>query len=163
MTLTEPVKPSRRRKPGRAATTLRPATREDWARLLAWRNDPVTRAQSRVTAPVKRAAHRAWLARVLANPETRLYIATDREGNAVGTGRLDYRGQGLAEVNLTVAPEWRGRGFAGEIINALAVEARALGWTRLTARVKLSNGPSLRAFLAAGFASDECIHFERES
>lgn len=144
------------------AVTLRPATLDDRARLLAWRNDPETRRQSRTAAPVEPSQQRAWLSSVLKNSELRLFIVEDEQGHPVGTGRLDYRGQGQAELSLTVAPASRGRGLAVPIIRALGAEAKRLGWHRYLARVKPANVRSLRAFLAAGFVPDECVHLEHE-
>ncbi len=153
----------RRRSAERPAVVLRSATSADSARLLAWRNDPETRRQSRTVTRVTRSTHDTWLTRVLTDPEVRLFIAEDHLGRLLGTGRLDYRGQATAEVNLTVAPEWRGRGVGGRIIRALGREAARLGWTRLVARVKLSNVRSVRAFIADGFVPDECLHLERDA
>lgn len=146
----------------RSEVSLRPATLRDKAALLKWRNDPDTRRQSRSTVVVRMASHALWLSRTLKNPETRLYVAIDVNGTEVGTGRIDYRGQGTAEINLTVAPEHRGRGLAASIIDALGEEAAGLGWPHLVARVKAVNVRSVRAFTRVGFITDGCIHFERK-
>ena len=65
--------------------TLRPATLADADRLLAWRNDPLTRAMSINQNEVKFADHIAWLKRRLAagNPPWIYEVA----GIAVGTVR----------------------------------------------------------------------------
>lgn len=91
-----------------------------------------------------------------------MFIALAPDGREVGTGRIDYRGQGMAEIHLTVAPECRGLGFAGAIIEALGCEAERLGWSHLLARVKPDNVASIRAFVGKGFLLDECQHFERK-
>jgi len=153
----KPARPS----PEVSRLTLRPATLADAELLLMWRNDGETRRQSRSTARVPAPDHLRWLSAILADPEIRLFIARDEHGEEIGTGRLDYRGQGMAELNLTVAPGCRGRGLAGPIIEALSDEANRLGWSQHIARVNGTNVPSLRAFLRAGFIPDACIHFER--
>jgi len=56
-----------------------------------------------------------------------------------------------AEVSLTVDPARRGEGQAVRILRALADAAAGQGVQRLTAEVKHTNVPSLRAFQAAGF------------
>jgi RimJ/RimL family protein N-acetyltransferase len=140
---------------------LTPATAADSALLLAWRNDPETRRQSRSTARVPAAAHERWLAATLADPEIRLFVARDASGREVGSARLDYRGQGAAELSLTVAPDRRGEGLAAGIIAALAAEADRLGWHTHVARIKKGNAASLKAFERAGFAPDGFVHVDR--
>jgi RimJ/RimL family protein N-acetyltransferase len=147
----------------RARLALRAATARDAELLLEWRNDAETRRQSRTSSRVTAAAHTRWLAATLADPEIHLFIARDAEGRDVGTGRIDYRGRGTAELSLTVAPAHRRRGYAGAIIAALGAEADRLGWHTHVARIKETNPASLRAFRQAGFVSDGCIHFERRS
>src|SRR3546814_18189580 len=57
------------------AILLRPVQPLDSADLLAWRNDPLTRATSRNTAAIELATHAAWPERPPAAPERRPGIA----------------------------------------------------------------------------------------
>jgi RimJ/RimL family protein N-acetyltransferase len=134
---------------------LRPATADDAERLLAWRNDPVTRAASRSTAEVALDEHRGWLERVLADPERHLLIG-EAEGRAVGQARFDALDDGAYEISVTVAPEVRGQGLGTALI------AAATGWLRETApgaavlaAVRPENAASLAAFRAAGYEPSE--------
>ena len=142
---------------------LRPATLADADRLLRWRNDPETRAQSLSEHEVSLVDHLGWLSYILVHPVTpRLYIA-EEEGRAVGTGRLDLD-DSAAELSLTVAPEHRGRGLARQIIHLLVTEAGRLGHTLSIAQVKGRNARSLGAFLASGFlpsSPEAVIRLER--
>ncbi|QGQ20257.1 GNAT family N-acetyltransferase [Cellulomonas sp. JZ18] len=141
-----------------AGPRARPAGRDDAARLLAWRNDPVTRAASRSTEPVTVEAHERWLDGVLADPSRTLLVVEDPTG-PLGTVRFDARGNEEVEVSLALAPERRGGGLA------VAVLAAALAHLRATARpmpsvlayVRPDNAASLRLFQRAGFrhAADE--------
>jgi predicted dehydrogenase/RimJ/RimL family protein N-acetyltransferase len=134
---------------------LRAATTEDAERLLGWRNDPATRAASFNEAEVSSGEHRAWLARTLADPDRRLFVAT-ANGVPVGQLRLDRLSGGDVEVHIALAHEARGRGLAAPLLELVVRErAAVLGGTRVFARVKRGNEPSRRAFLRAGFRSCE--------
>jgi RimJ/RimL family protein N-acetyltransferase len=130
---------------------LRPASADDEARLLEWRNDAQTRAMAITQDPVPPADHRRWLDARLADPDTLLTVAED-DGTPVGTVRLDRHGPGEAELSITIAPGARGRGLARPAIG-LGVEhaRREWGVERVTAQIRTENAASLRAFAAAGF------------
>ncbi|MEZ5776597.1 MAG: GNAT family N-acetyltransferase [Hyphomicrobiaceae bacterium] len=127
-----------------AEVTLRPAGLEDARLLLEWRNDPVTRSASHNGAPVGRAEHEAWLARSLADPGRRLYVA-ETAGEPVGTVRADRDGEAW-ELSWTVAPGARGRGLGTAMVVALA---RLLDGP-VRAEVKAGNRSSARIAEAAG-------------
>jgi N-acetylneuraminate synthase len=137
-------------RPEGPAIVLRPATHDDADRLLAWRNDPTTRAASFSDAEVARPAHLAWLAATLASTARRLFVA-ELDGVPVGQARLDDRGGDGWEVSIAVAPEARGRGLAAQALRALEPHARALGAVRLIAQIRAENAPSIRMFKAAGY------------
>lgn len=132
--------------------TLRPATEADWARLLAWRNDPDARAAFVSTEIVTVPEHRKWLTKTLADRNKLLLVAIDRAiGFAVGTARLD-RVKDVAECSVTVDGRYRGRGYATFIVSQLASYVPP-DWrcARLVARIKQENTASLRTFTDAGF------------
>jgi spore coat polysaccharide biosynthesis predicted glycosyltransferase SpsG/RimJ/RimL family protein N-acetyltransferase len=131
---------------------VRPARSADSDRLLAWRNDPVTRTSSLSTDPVSPATHAAWFARVRADPD-RYLLVVGHGGQAVGTVRLDGLGAGRWEVSLTVAPESRGRSIAGTVL-ACGEEylvARGEVPAEVWARVREGNAPSRALFDWAGY------------
>ncbi len=138
------------RAPTRAPTprgvAVRPAAAEDADLLLAWRNDPDTRAWSRTADLVSSADHRDWLDRVLANPERKLLIA-EQDGRPVGTVRFD-RGNHTWEVSITLAPAARGKGLAVPVL--LAAE-RTLDRPTIHAIIHRDNAASLALFERAGY------------
>lgn len=135
---------------------LRPVrSHEDARHLYNWRTDAHTEAMSLTPGPATYQEHLAWLNRVLADTKTKLFIA-EIGGDPVGTGRLTIAGK-EAEVSVTVAPAMRGRGYGTEIIACLVSEAKALGLTRLHARVKGTNVASLLAFIETKFAPDAAV------
>jgi predicted dehydrogenase/RimJ/RimL family protein N-acetyltransferase len=130
---------------------LRRATDRDADLLLRWRNDPIARAASFDTKEIRPAEHRAWLEQKLADPGTRLLVATT-DGVPVGQLRLEVAGKDVVELHIALAPEARRRGLAPPLIVLAAHEhAPALGAARLLARIKPGNEPSRRAFIRAGF------------
>jgi RimJ/RimL family protein N-acetyltransferase len=125
---------------------IREATESDSGLLLAWRNDPETRAWSRTTDPVAPADHSEWLARALDDPGRRLLIA-EYDHEPVGTVRLD-RDDDHWEISITVAPEARGRGLAVPVL--LAAE-RSIDRTTIRACVNRDNAASIAVFRRAGY------------
>jgi pseudaminic acid synthase len=132
------------------AVALRRATRDDAARLLAWRNDPETRARSLSPAEVTPAQHEAFLARSLDAADRWLLVA-EAGGAPVGVVRLDVDGPASMEVSITVAPEARGQGYSVAMLRAVETEARERGAVRLVAVLRPENAVSRRAFEAAGY------------
>ena len=148
---------------------LRLATMDDWARLLAWRNDPETRAQFREQEVVQAKDHLAWLKKTLADPSVRLYVADDNEqGGSIATARLDLvkrKTEEWAECSVTVEPLARGKGYAAQVIARLVAAAQEWPVAGLIANVKPTNYASLRAFARCGFQpvkfGEEYITMER--
>ena len=130
--------------------TIRPATTDDAERLLAWRNDPDTRAWSRSREPVEEPVHREWLHRSLANPDRVLLIV--ESDHPVGTVRFDRAEPGTWEVSITVAPADRGKGLAADLLmlGEAALRARhAPAW--LVANLHRDNAASRTLFHHAGY------------
>ena len=136
--------------PSAPPITLRRASQDDAARLLAWRNDPQTRAMSISGEEVTPEQHRAFLAASLDSSERLLFIA-ESEGRPVGTLRLDRRPGATLEVSLTVAPEERRKGYSASLLRAADAEAARLGALRLSAMLRPANTASRKAFDAAGY------------
>lgn len=114
---------------------------EDAERLFAWRNDPVTRANSRNEDEISWNDHLHWLGRMLAS-EALLYVA-EENGVPLGTCRVDAGG----EVSWTIASEHRGRGHGREMVRLVTEAAKR----PLIAEVKASNLASLRIVQELGF------------
>ncbi len=132
------------------ALSLRPATIDDAPTLLAWRNDPDTRANSRSTREVTVAEHQQWLA--ASAPNRALFVA-ELNGKPVGQIRFDRRASapGIAEVSITIAPESRGAQLSAWLLKAAEVQARELLINTLLAEIRPENERSIRAFKRAGY------------
>lgn len=131
---------------------LRHVTREDARTLWLWRNDDLTRRMSIHTDPVPWADHCAWLEGIL-NHTTRHLLIGVLNGADVGTVRLDQEGT-RATVNITVAPEHRGRGVGLNLLLALAQHAQGQGLAGLNAVIRADNQASIRIFTKAGYRHD---------
>jgi RimJ/RimL family protein N-acetyltransferase len=128
--------------------TLRKATSDDASDLLAWRNDPLTRAMSRSSDPVEAAEHARWFQRVLQDATCTLLIGED-DGRKIGMVRLS-RGE-ETEVSINLNPAVRGGGLSRALLTqALAQESGAL-----LAVIKPENLASIRLFEGAGFVLED--------
>jgi UDP-2,4-diacetamido-2,4,6-trideoxy-beta-L-altropyranose hydrolase len=134
------------------AMRARLATLEDEKLLLDWANDPLTRQNAFSNEPIAAASHAAWLRRKLDDAaNTRLYIAEQADGQAVGQVRFDR--VGLAwEIDYAVAPALRGRRLGGRVLQVALASLAAdetgsavLGW------VKEDNLASVKVFESLGF------------
>lgn len=134
---------------------LRLAGPPDSADLLAWRNDPLTRANSRNTGPVAPAEHEAWLVRTLANPNRRLWVA-ERDGDRLGTVSAARHDSGEVELSVTVAPAMRGQGAGTAMIRAAVATVQAI-WpgAAIRAVVRDGNAASRHLFERCGFVLAE--------
>lgn len=134
----------------RPVVTLRPATSDDAAQLLVWRNDPTTRAMSITDGEVSPSDHAAWLGKTLGSADRKLFVA-ESGGQAIGQIRLDRAAGATWEISITVAPNARGKGFSPAMLRAAETPAKELGGKRLVAVIKKGNESSVRAFKGAGY------------
>lgn len=125
---------------------LRVATLDDAPYLLEWRNDPETRRACRNTDPVQHDEHVRWLDALLKDSSRHLYIIL-AHGQPCGQLRLDMMGKQM-ELSWTIAPEFRRRGYARQILSQLV---QALPSATFTAWIKPGNIGSIRAAETAGF------------
>ena len=98
-----------------APLTYRRATENDRDLLLAWRNDPATRAASLFAKTVGLAEHERWLTATLCDPARALFVF-EEDDTAVGTVRADFEDGAATLPAWTVAPEARGRGIGRRML-----------------------------------------------
>jgi len=146
--------------------TLRLATAKDSDNLFAWRNDPVTQACSRSTAPVARDEHERWMTGnvMLGFPEHMVLIAESERG-PLGVVRFDgIKGDDLAlAVSITIAPKHRGQGLARGILSEACA---SMSDYTIHAEVRKENRASRRLFARCGFdeigRSGDFLSYRRE-
>jgi RimJ/RimL family protein N-acetyltransferase len=124
---------------------------EDAALLWRWANDAETRGHAFDPSPIPYESHVGWLERRLASDATRLLIFSDEVG-PVGQVRFDVE-DGVAEIDIAIAPERRGQGLGTAMLREALVGLRAEWGERVRPRahVLAHNERSLRMFRRCGF------------
>lgn len=141
----------------RAPLQLRSAALSDAERLWLWRNHPSTRQVSRSQEEIPLSAHHAWLERMLAAGQSRLYLAY-LGSLAVGVIRFDplppSDAEAAFEVSLYLDPQLQGLGLGRALLQAgeaaMAATHADLALT-IHAEVLPGNESSLGLFRAAGY------------
>jgi UDP-2,4-diacetamido-2,4,6-trideoxy-beta-L-altropyranose hydrolase len=131
---------------------LRAATLEDGDLIHRWRNHPHTRGVSHSGEEIPVETHLRWMAQVIDDPRTDLFIGMIGE-RAVGVIRLDDdEEERSTEVSLFLDPAFYGLGLGGFLLSAgeAACTRQEPGW-RLVCTVLSSNLASRRLFVAAGY------------
>lgn len=123
---------------------LRAATLDDARDVWAWRQDPHTRAMSRVQDEIDLDSHLSWFARSLADPARRLLVG-EAAGEKIGMVRFD-RGAQL-EVSINVNPACRSRGYGRLLLSRAMEMVEGEVW----AEIREENLASQRLFEAEGF------------
>lgn len=123
---------------------LREATSADALDVWVWRNDPLTRAMSRVQDEVPRASHADWFARAVGDSRRTILIG-EVDGQKVGMVRFDHGD--ATEVSININPEHRSRGHGHALLLAALNSVSGEVW----AEIKDENLSSQRLFERVGF------------
>ncbi|MFL5295381.1 MAG: GNAT family N-acetyltransferase [Phenylobacterium sp.] len=123
---------------------LRKATPSDALDVLAWRNDPLTRAMSRSAEEIHPGEHLAWFESALGNPALILLIG-EADGGKVGMVRFDVGVE--TEVSINVNPACRGRGYGYRLLSQALAQVSG----PVVADIRPDNLASQRIFERAGF------------
>ena len=130
---------------------VRPANESDGRLLFSWANDTAVRKASFHSDPIAWDEHERWFAGRLKNPRAVIYVGENRNGEPVGNVRFDLD-DARATLSVSVAPQFRGRGWGKELIwFATRTLLRSRFTDRIDAFVKPDNEASLRLFESAGF------------
>src|SRR2546430_2509177 len=105
--------------------SCRLAAMTDAELLWHWANDPNTRENALNKASIPFADHQAWLGKKLASNNAKIFIFS--EGDVpVGQVRFDIE-DGVAEIDIAVAPPHRGRGYGKVMLVQAIASLRAEG------------------------------------
>lgn len=128
-----------------------PAREEDCREVWMLANDPDVRASAFASEPIAYASHRLWYAARLSDPRCRMYLSRLADALA-GLVRYDIGDDGVMDIDIAVAPGFRGRRLGRDLLAAtLARAGGELDARAARARVKPWNTPSRRLFEGAGF------------
>lgn len=132
---------------------VRDAELSDEGLLLAWANDPSTRANSFSPDPISEEAHREWFWRRLREiGRCRIYVVETADRVPIAQVRFE-RGDMAWEVHYSVASAFRGRRLAPRVLDiALHHFCHDYGNVAIVGRVRTHNEASLRVFRNLGFS-----------
>jgi phosphinothricin acetyltransferase len=138
------------------ATTVRPATRADLARMTEIYNHYVrTTPITFDIEPVTEEQREPWFHEHTEPPRYRLFVAEDggRIAGFAGTGRFRARAayETSAEATIYCAPEATGRGVGAALYAALFEALRGADLNRLVAGITLLNDASVALHRRFGF------------
>jgi UDP-2,4-diacetamido-2,4,6-trideoxy-beta-L-altropyranose hydrolase len=136
----------------RRKISVRPAGPEDVRLLWEWASDSSVRIGSFSTASIPWEQHASWFNRKLQDGQCRILIGMDSANNPVGQIRFDKTGGLEAEIDVSIALERRGQGYADCLIEA-GIEAilQEQQLKRFHAFVKPENKISQKTFERAKF------------
>lgn len=133
---------------------LRCANMDDAELILKWRNDADTRRNSFSEKEITLEDHLKWFSGRLSDSGCHIFILENEE-KAVGNIRLDIlddEGK-IGEISYMVAPECRGQGYGGILLQRIEDKAREMGISILTGLVKAENIASKKCFEKQGYAA----------
>jgi UDP-2,4-diacetamido-2,4,6-trideoxy-beta-L-altropyranose hydrolase len=132
---------------------LRRATEGDCRLLWEWANEPGVRASAFSQQAIGWEEHVAWFTSRMADPTCTIFIAEDEHGSPLGQVRFNVKPNGTAEIDVSVASEFRGMGYGSRLIQCAIDQYFASGHrvSGLRALIRGENGASARAFEKAGF------------
>ena len=135
----------------RAGLSLRPAALADATLLWQWRNDDHTRAMSRHPGLIPWETHVAWLVKRLADCDAMLLIGLQGQ-QSISVVRFERHADGAAEVSITIAADFRGRGLGKPLLQCGCEHATRAGFARVfDAEIGTDNLASRKVFEGSGF------------
>jgi RimJ/RimL family protein N-acetyltransferase len=131
---------------------LRNISLTDKKDLLAWRNDPFTRKMSFNSEIVAASEHEAWFNKIICDKERIFYIGENKDGEKVGVVSFYRIVDETYEINVNIAPAYRGRGLGTALISeGVAFIMKQKEAKKIKARIKSWNTSSIMAFTKSGF------------
>jgi ribosomal protein S18 acetylase RimI-like enzyme len=122
-------------------------------RLRALESDPDAFGETLERARTRPEADYAdWIG----SPENGMFVAADADGSLVGMAvgapaPVDDRPRPAALYAMWVAPEARGQGVGGALVDAVEGWARRMGYERIGLGVTSTNEPAIRLYTRMGF------------
>jgi RimJ/RimL family protein N-acetyltransferase len=134
---------------------LRRATAEDAALLWQWANDLVVRANSFCSDAIAWDTHQAWFEQKLQDPGA-LILILQLEEEPIGQIRFDHSSDGRLQIDLSLAEQYRGKGFGKKLLQMGLLEAKQR-WPQestVHSRVLAENTASYKLFERCGFRGE---------
>ena len=127
--------------------------RESDSRLLwEWANEPGVRASAFSQGPIGWEEHSAWFQAKLADKDCMILIGEVSDAEPMGQVRINQKPNREAEIDLSVARDFRGAGYGSLLLEtALREVFDSCRITKVHAFIRPENLASARAFEKAGF------------
>lgn len=136
--------------------SIRKATADDCLLYFTWANDEEVRIQSYQQGKLEFKNHQEWFDKRLNNPDFCFYIFHDYKNIPVGQVRIEIRNLSTAVIGISVDKDFRGRGFAVQMLKKSAAEFKKNHpEIIIEAFIKESNKASYHSFINAGFTFAE--------
>ncbi len=130
---------------------IRLAREEDSAAIWHLSNHPWSRATSFSKNPIPIQTHRRWYRRTLGSRDCRIWLM-ELDGTVIGQARYEVHDSRTADVSISVAAAFSGRGVGTKLLRQTSrLACRALGARQIRARILPKNKASIRIFSKAGY------------
>jgi RimJ/RimL family protein N-acetyltransferase len=121
--------------------------------LWEWANDYEVRKSAFTQKTITITDHQEWFLKKQKDLNCFQYIALNMSDIAIGQIRFDRDGE-CAEIDISIAPEWRNKGLGSELIKLGCEKIFRTEHVKLIrAHVKAENPSSIHAFKRAGFSN----------
>lgn len=87
---------------------------------------------------------------IIENPNT-VYLVVELDGVVIGYGGMWVIADEAHITNVCILPEYRGKGYAKELMMALSKACLEKGASGMTLEVRVSNKPALKLYKRCGF------------
>jgi RimJ/RimL family protein N-acetyltransferase len=131
---------------------LRNVTVEDCRLLFNWVNDPENRGMAFSKDTISWKSHCQWFNSKIGCSESRIYIALDMQEEAICQIRFDQVDEKKVEVDVSIAPSHRGKGYGSRLIELGTLKLFSESSIQTAhALVKCQNKKSIQAFKKANY------------
>lgn len=128
---------------------LREGIISDCEQLFQWRNEMVTRMNSKYRGVISLEDHEKWYNKLLNNDFTKLFLL-QLENKAIGQIRLDQKGKD-AVISFSIDCKYRGKGYGTKILELVEEEAVKRQIVNLEAFVRSENIASKKSFMKLSY------------
>lgn len=131
---------------------LRKVTEDDMLILFNWANDPDVRKNAFHSETITLEEHTNWFKKLIMDDSQYQYILMC-DDIAVGQIRLSLENNDSAEIDYSIASDYRGRGFGERILELIRLQVKKdiPDLNKLIGRVKSGNIASESCFQSSGY------------
>lgn len=137
---------------------IKKATEEDIYDVFELSNDKDVRENSINTSKIEFPSHQKWFLSKISNPKDYFYIIKTHNDDFIGQLRIENKNNENI-ISISIKKEFRNRKIASKIINQCSILSDL---SKITAYIKPSNIPSIKAFERAGYKFDKEVILEND-